>query len=776
MIRRRLPRFRTIVVVCLLLTVLTPAARSYAAVPNSQPILENVGLRVAFDDATGQLAEFADTRNGHAFLDPAAGGELWSLQFLPPSPISELMPTNAKSFVYKRQEGPNDILVLTWQEFNVAEAPGLEVTVTVSLDTENPTAYWTIAIENTANLPLASVRFPRIPGIAAQESERLAAPIWMGQLAEDPRRFLSNPEKPGRMEWEYPGLLSLQCVALYRENGPGIFLSADDTAAFAKRFCVFGGAGGRLGFEVLHLPQGGSDGERRYEPPYRLALGAFEGDWFTAAERYRQWALNQPWAKEARLKANAVEDWAAATGLWVWNRGRSGQVLGPALDLQEQSGVPVSVFWHWWHGCPYDIGFPEYLPPREGADAFRDAVKKARDAGVNAMVYMNQRLWGMTTASWEAEGAERYAVKGPDGNVHPETYNTFKPAPCAAMCMGTPFWRDKYAGLAQQVVNDLGVSAVYMDQACLSLACYDPAHGHPIGGGTYWMNGFRMLQADIRERCHAEPDPAATARPASQNVVLAGEGCGEAWLPYLDLMLSLQVSMERYAQPGVWEPIPFFHAVYHGYAIFFGNYSSLTMPPYDELWPAEFAPKKPLELLDTKFSQQFRLEQARAFVWGQQPTIANFLPAHFGQRPAEIAYLTRLAKLRLQGLKYLLHGTMLRPPALGILDQEIDISRLSIYAGQQNALKQYRKSCPRVMASAWQAADGGVAVILANVSDDPQPVSVDLSRGLYPIPASCTIARLDADGSREIGPIGGEPRLELTLPPAEACIYEFTVK
>ena len=30
--------------------------------------------------------------------------------------------------------------------------------------------------------------------------------------------------------------------------------------------------------------------------------------------------------------------------------------------------------------------------------------------------------------------------------------------------------------------------------------------------------------------------------------MLAGEGCGEGWLPYLDLMLSLQVSRERYCR------------------------------------------------------------------------------------------------------------------------------------------------------------------------------------------------------------------------------------
>ena len=107
-------------------------------------------------------------------------------------------------------------------------------------------------------------------------------------------------------------------------------------------------------------------------------------------------------------------------------------------------------------------------------------------------------------------------------------------------------------------------------------------------------------------------------------------------------MLSLQVSMERYAAPGVWEPIPMFHAVYHDCAVMFGNYSSLTRPPYDDLWPAQYAPREPLALLDQKFAQQFRLEQGRAFVWGQQPTIANFLPQQLESRRSELDFLLRM--------------------------------------------------------------------------------------------------------------------------------------
>ena len=353
--------------------------------------------------------------------------------------------------------------------------------------------------------------------------------------------------------------------------------------------------------------------------------------------------------------------------------------------------------------------------------------------------------------------------------MQPEVYNTFTHTPCASMCMGTPFWRNKYAGLASEAVTRLGVDGIYMDQACSSLACFDATHGHPLGGGSYWMNGFRLLQADIRKRCEG-----------TRNVVLAGEGCGETWLPYLDVMLSLQVSMERYAAPGDWEPIPFFHAVYHGYGVFFGNYSSLARPPYDDLWPAEFAPKEPLKTLDRKFSGQFRLEQARAFVWGQQPTIANFLERQLEERSDEIAYAVRLANLRYTARQFLLYGTMLSTfentgeAALEVSEAPMDFSRLSIYAGQQEAVKEFQKKTPAVLASAWQAPDGAIAIVLANITDKSQQCTLKLDKAQYPLVEDSPIMVLNTAGKQIAGHVEGNPvMIQVNLEPTDARIYEF---
>jgi hypothetical protein len=239
-------------------------------------------------------------------------------------------------------------------------------------------------------------------------------------------------------------------------------------------------------------------------------------------------------------------------------------------------------------------------------------------------------------------------------------------------------------------------------------------------------------------------------------------------------MLSLQVSRERFMAASGWETIPFFHAVYHPFAVFYGNYSSLTMPPYDELWPAEFAPAEPLKLLDRKFNRQFCLEQARSFVWGQQPSIANFLPVELTERAEEVDFVIRMARLRSRAVKYLLHGTFLRPPQVRGPSAKLDISRLWVYGGRQGGLTEYQKTSPLALAAAWSAPDKNVALAVASIAREPIRVALDLPNGGYDLPLDSTVYQMDEKGRRRIGRLRQMgSSIELELPTRAACILEL---
>ncbi|MPZ18784.1 MAG: hypothetical protein GEV06_12850 [Luteitalea sp.] len=727
--------------------------------------LSNGHLELAFDGRNGRLLRLFDEATKQDFVAGATqGGDVWALNIAAADEQETIAPARASAF--RSEQSEEHSVTLIWEDFDLKAAPDLRVEVSVSLEPDTPMSRWNISLENVGDLALDRVRFPRVVGIPDLGNERLAVPQWMGQLAKNPRR-LGIREGGGRQRWEwaYPGALSLQCLALYGHDGPGLYTACDDTAAFWKTFAFWADDAGMMNYEMSNAPGQAEVGSGRYALPYGALIGTFAGDWVTAAERYRAWGIEQAWCRESRLARGLVPTSALETGLWEWNRGRSAGVLGPAALLRSKLGLPVRVFWHWWHGCAYDHGFPEYLPPREGAGPFRRALAKAHEVGLRAIVYMNQRLWCSPAPSWKAENAERFAVRDRDGELLSEVYNTFTKAQCQTMCMATSFWRDKYAGLAEAAVQEYDVDGVYMDQACSSVLCYSQDHGHPPGGGNYWLPGFAKLTSDIRTRAKGARD-----------LILAGEGCGEAWLPHLDLFLTLQVSRERYLEPGGdWEVIPFFQAVYHDYGVSFGNYSSLTAPPYDDLWPAETAPNDALQLLDARYNGQFLLEQARAFVWGLQPMIANFLPSQLEERGEQIAYLLRLARLRNQGLKYLLYGSFLRPPRTDVPEVKTDLLRLSIYAGQDSAANAWHNSFPAVQCGAWLAKDGDVGVAVANITDKPVPMRFTLTATEQRLPESGRINRIGEEGREEIGQFqNGRASVNIELPPLGAYILDFT--
>jgi hypothetical protein len=238
------------------------------------------------------------------------------------------------------------------------------------------------------------------------------------------------------------------------------------------------------------------------------------------------------------------------------------------------------------------------------------------------------------------------------------------------------------------------------------------------------------------------------------------------------MFLTLQVSMERYADPASgWEPIPFFQAVYHPYGITYGSYSSLTRPPYDDLWPAKFAPADSMALLDTTYRRQFYLEQARAFVWGMQPTIANFRASQLTDRPRETGYAIRLARLRQRAPEFLLHGTFLRPPATDAPMLDVLGSRVSIYAAQRGGVSVSHIRAPAALTGAW-SGNGNVAIAVASIVDDSLPLALTIDPAAYGVRIGAPIYRVDEAGAHiPIGTVGrhGAP-IRITLAPLGATL------
>jgi hypothetical protein len=727
-------------------------------------IIDNGKIKLGFNNSNGTLEVFKNHKNSYNFLDSIKLSEsLWKIDLFQHSGIETIDMASAGSFNFLKQDTHN--LVLTWNNFKDIKNKNFKVIATIKLNEDKPLSSWKITVEGIKDEQLSRVVFPIISGIKNLGDENLAVPYWMGEKMKNPRAHLSKIEgKEKKYEWLYPGRMSLQCIALYNSSEKfGLYTSCNDSLAYRKDFSYTLDNLNNLTYEVSNYPSIDIKSDT-YSPKYEAIIGSFEGDWINAAEQYREWGSKQKWASESRFKKGLTPKSLEETALWEWNRGKSNNVLVPAKVLKKQLKLPVNVFWHWWHGCSYDDGFPEYFPPREGKASFISEMASAQKENIKSIVYMNQMQWGTDTESWKKENAQAYAVKDINGNLNTHLYNIFTNKSLTTMCLGTQFWKDKYSSLCDSAVNTYQTNGVYMDQACFSFLCYDKTHGHPIGGGNYWLKNFAKLTQQIRSKF-----------PKNKDVFLAGEGVSEAWLPYLDAFLTLQVSMERYAGDSGWEPIPFFQAVYHQYAITYGNYSSLIVPPYDELWPKEYAPKNSLALLNASFNKQFLMEQARSFVWGLQPTISNYQSFLSSERKEEIDYLLKLSKVRYNGLKYLLRGEFTRSPEMDIPEEALKMSRLSIYAGKTgNTVSVFQKNFPLIYSGTWKSHDNQIGIALASISDNPFPVDFSINSEDYGLQPSGKVNIIDAHGIKFMAVYDkGKIHIDFTLQPREICIIEI---
>ena len=200
------------------------------------------------------------------------------------------------------------------------------------------------------------------------------------------------------------------------------------------------------------------------------------------------------------------------------------------------------------------------------------------------------------------------------------------------------------------------------------------------------------------------------------------------------------------------------------------------MPPYDDLWPAEYrARRSRWLLLDRKYSRQFYLEQARAFVWGQQPTMANFLPAHLTERPEEMDYVDAAGPSAQPRRNICCTACFCaRPAARARVDLRL-VPPVDLRRAGEDRLTAFQKHHPLALAGAWRAPDGDVGIALASIADEPLDLSLPIDRDYYGLPKQLRVHRIDESGRRPLAAAGGRNgRLQLELPPLGPWILEFS--
>lgn len=622
-------------------------------------------------------------------------------------------------------------LEICWQQPADARLGSLRVTARVTADPAAGALRWQLGVDGVA--PPWSVWQVAFPQVAVAELGPEASVFFPRGAGEVQQGVW---QKPFRFSGTYPsGWTSMQFMAAYdKASQSGLYVAAHDPLASTKEIIVQSQPSDRAVVLAIEHPAAdmGAPGNR-FELSGQVVWQLVRGDWFDAAVIYRDWAR-----KEARWFPKLSADGRADTPLWMRELSAWAQTGGPPAECADRVkqfaeflGVPVGFHWYSWHQIPFDNDYPHYFPTKDG---FVPAVRDLQAAGVYVMPYINGRLWDTRDKGTEdfqfTKVALPAATKDEQGKPYTEMYGSKESdgsrVALAAMCPTTELWHKTVRDIVLRLFNECGVKGVYIDQvaAAQPRLCFDRSHGHPLGGGHWWTEGYwRMLDA-IRQ-----------AKPEDR--MLTTECNGEPYTQVFDGYLTWHWQYDG--------QVPAFPAVYGGTIQMFGR-------------AYRGGPTKDLAL---------RMKAGQQLVYGEQ--IGWLDPGIVGEKD-NAAFLRQVIRLRHALRRYFYAGQMARPPQLA--------GTIPAVEADWQWSGHWPVRTPAVMTGAWQLpTEKRLVLLFVNVADEPITAKLAVDAAQYGLPtAKLDAVRVTADGMTERVALSAVFDRELTFPARTAWAWELLAR
>ncbi len=623
-------------------------------------------------NSSGSLVEISDRDHGYSFLagtNPAHS--LWSIELRSPDGDGKSAVTLHESDVKLAHIiGDRKRVVMTWTGLAVSDEPNaLDVTVTITAMKDSMTD-WRIHVDSRSRkLGVWLVKFPKIVGLSVEYTGQAAVPFGMGQIFDDPIHDTNFG-----FDGIYPSCLYSMQFASISDKGSCLYLATHDPKAYVKGMRLSHTQdAGHISYEITQMPPNMGVPGQNYTQPYPCVVGILTGDWVNAAKFYRKWVLaNSDWMKGKKplAKRTDISDSMKRMPYWAGFHGMTDENMEKIEADIKNVGTPAAVHMYHWHQIPFDHRYPEFWPPYSNV---RDYVEQLHSLGAKAMPYINLRLMDRLSDSWSRENASQYAATGPDGVPITEIEDNERQM--GPMCPATSYWQNRFNDLAVKMTRDLNVDGIYCDQvaAMPPALCFNPNHGHPLGGGCYWVSGYKTAIQNIRK----------SAASVKKNVFLTTESAAE---PY-DFDLYLRCNEGAPFLTPIWQ------MVYSGYRLSFGFFF------YEEReWIAKFATQ---------------------YLWGVQIGW-NGTPAT-EQQPETTQFKRECAQARYAASDYMALGEMLRAPKL--------IGDFARYTTTwRNFGSEIPIDWPSVQGSLWKAPDGSLGLALINLHTELQQATFEVDR------------------------------------------------
>jgi hypothetical protein len=695
--------------------------------PSKGLTLANNFVRMEFEPQGMGLSALVDLHSGTNHLRSVKGKHLlWEIAFAKGKQIEKVTNNYAPCnylWVEKHPDG-SQRAVMEWNDLRWwHEERVLTVRVMVDLPPDSGLAQWRISVINKSDYwGLWNVAFPLVNGFPGAGKYDLARPVFGsgGQLL----RAWS-----GKIQARYPsGGFPMQFLALNRDRD-SVYLGTRDPNAYAKDFVV---DSGEESLSIVHYAENmgvtGSD----YRGYYPVEFGVYQGRWQEAALHYRQWALQQKWVQGGKIsqRSNFPEIlknlgvWILADWVWEGAEGQATQMDAPLLDAQKFLGVPIGVHWYNWHHMKFDNEYPHFLPAKPG---FAERVKDLTSQGVLVMPYINGSSADLNIPDFDKFGP--HAIMDEAGGYRLRFYGETS-GRLLSMCPTQEYWQNAISSLVQSLVESYGVNGVYVDQvsALEHELCFNRQHGHPVGGGRYWVDGNRALLMKVRN---------ASTRQG-RGPVITSEGADEVFLDLVDGNLTWAQTTDR--------EIPMMEMVYSGYTIFFASPCDIN-----------------------KSDRYFCYAQGQAWMDGRQNgwmDLDLFKPEH--RTKAE--YLRACGRLRVATKPFLVYGRLLTP-----IEPLKPVPTFTEDGFGWNK-DQHTGIAPAAEGRLWQDENGNLAVFLANYIDAPVEFSYRIDPSQFGLTGGrWELKEIDPDGSKPLATVKGMVERNEALAPRELKVIEISL-
>ena len=695
-------------------------------------ILENA--YVAFDlgwASSPGLLSILDRESGQEFLHaenpPLYRMILWGRG----TPVQKLTSHDAVTVSANQSEAGGFKTLTVIQEKLGRHA--IRVTCTGRLASDSRLAQWRIAVQNETHYGVRAIFYPVILARPSLEGDDIddvyVSGTGFGLLAHKPGRMLRKPppqEDPDDADalptnfcaGEYPGPVTVQMQAYYGARA-GLYVATYDSEGYNKKFGYTASEKRDaldLSIEHHYDERPGLD----FSLSYDTVVGTFHGDWYDAADIYKDWAHQQHWCAR-KLKERDVPEWFTEPRPHLMIISRGGVDRAQATLPSPLAEYPIDKFWPArnaaaqieQHGAYLDspavawlegwekIGAPggpvDIFPPYEGEESFKAATARLHEHGHIVSLYLAGLHWCYRRATVGYYGEERFEREGRPLSVLNDageiTRYVFGSAQkhFTNLCVGSQgvvdLYRDNFRQLAE-----LGGDWLQLDQqiGLFSPVCYSEDHGHPVGYGR-WM--YERMLAFVR-------NVRAEARKRNPLAAFTCENACEIWIQEIDGFMD-----RPYMSGDVLHALPIFEYVYHEYAIAYGGDIAMWLHHVEAAC----------------------IKHAAVCVCGMQNLIAIGEPDYdIDVKEVDHPVMPLLKSIvqaqRTFAREYLVFGKMLRPAPLTVRTIPIELW----WPPTATKIRMIFKDIPAVMHSSWKSQEGKVAHVLVNWTGTNEPVSLQL--------------------------------------------------